>query len=170
MYTDRAPFHRIHFCIYMQFRADNAMRYCSYDFPIAHSWRSECAGERRREEKRRCTLSTGFSLSLSPSICAYYGRGGRRERRREGLSTLARDLRMRIRTHTQTIGTHGIHVIHFDIALLLNSKAKKKRERKKNTLLNGRERARALELRLFLLFISRNCKIKSERVARSLAS
>lgn len=97
--------------------------------------------ERRRKEE---VYSVYRVLSLSPSICAYYGRGGRRERRREGLSTLARDLRMRIHTHTQTIGTHGIHVIHFDIALLLNSKAKKKkREEEKHIIERPRTSARA---------------------------
>lgn len=35
--------HPSHFCIYMQFRADNATRYCSHDFPIAHGRGSECA-------------------------------------------------------------------------------------------------------------------------------
>lgn len=124
---------------------------------------------RRRGEEGESTLSTGLSFSVSHSLflpLPPYARvtgGGGEEDREEGLSTLARDLRMRMQTHTQTVARRAY--VLYTFRLLLNPKAKKKhkKRRRRKTLLNGRERAH--ELRLFL-FISRNCKIKSERVVK----
>lgn len=68
--------HPSHFCIYMQFRADNATRYCSHDFPIARGRGSECA------EKG------GGDVCIVGSVCVCgrgRGEGEERWQREEGI-------------------------------------------------------------------------------------
>lgn len=85
--------HPNHFCIYMQFRADNATRYCSHDFPIAHGRRSECA------EKRGGMCIVGLGTVC---VCVCVCTRGKGKEKAEGVYR-TRTTHAHIYTETRTI-------------------------------------------------------------------